>query len=207
MSVNRKCVQCGKIFTLNDSEIDFYNSKNLSLPKRCKACREINKGKKAGYNRYTKRTKASEKVSAPTASVVGFLVLFLLLKLNIPVTTAFIVSLVSAVVSAVLIYLFAGRKIEIEEFDTAPYTYTFYDTASMVAHYVKHGKEVGCDSMENYLYKANSVIENPKALKKIQKEDGDTAYFYPPTGDFAVVAKAGYIRTYFRADLHYFNKR
>ena len=51
MSVTRKCVQCGKIFTLNDSEIDFYNSKNLDLPKRCKTCREINKGKKAEYKR------------------------------------------------------------------------------------------------------------------------------------------------------------
>lgn len=207
MSVTRKCVQCGKIFTLNDSEIDFYNSKNLDLPKRCKTCREINKGKKAEYKRYTKRTKVSEKVSTPTGSVVGFFLLFLLLEMGIPVTTAFVVSLVSAMVSAVLIYLFAGRKIEIQEFDTAPYTYTFYDTASMVSHYVKHGKEVGCDSMENYLYKANAVIENPKALKKIQQTDGDTAYFYPPTGDFAVVAKAGYIRTYFKADSHYFNKQ
>lgn len=207
MSLNRVCVQCGKRFTLSDNEIDFYNSKNLDLPKRCKTCREINKGKKAEYKRYTKRTKVSEKVSTPTGSVVGFFLLFLLLEMGIPVTTAFVVSLVSAMVSAVLIYLFAGRKIEIQEFDTAPYTYTFYDTASMVSHYVKHGKEVGCDSMENYLYKANAVIENPKALKKIQQTDGDTAYFYPPTGDFAVVAKAGYIRTYFKADLHYFNKQ
>ncbi len=207
MSVTRKCVQCGKIFTLNDSEIDFYNSKNLDLPKRCKTCREINKGKKAEYKRYTKRTKVSEKVSTPTGTVIGFIVLFLLLEINVPVTASFVVSLVSAMVSAVLIYLFAGRKIQIEEFDTTPYTYTFYDTASMVSHYVKHGKEVGCDSMENYLCKANSVIKNPKALKKIQKTDGDTAYFYPPAGDFAVVAKAGYIRTYFKADLHYFNKQ
>lgn len=207
MSLNRVCVQCDKHFTLSDSEIDFYNSKNLDLPKRCKICREINKGKKAEYKRYIKRTKVSEKVSTPTGSVVGFFLLFLLLEMGIPVTTAFVVSLVSAMVSAVLIYLFAGRKIEIQEFDTAPYTYTFYDTASMVSHYVKHGKEVGCDSMENYLYKANAVIENPKALKKIQQTDGDTAYFYPPTGDFAVVAKAGYIRTYFKADLHYFNKQ
>ena len=207
MSLNRVCVQCGKRFTLSDNEIDFYNSKNLDLPKRGKTCREINKGKKAEYKRYTKRTKVSEKVSTPTGSVVGFFLLFLLLEMGIPVTTAFVVSLVSAMVSAVLIYLLAGRKIEIQEFDTAPYTYTFYDTASMVSHYVKHGKEVGCDSMENYLYKANAVIENPKALKKIQQTDGDTAYFYPPTGDFAVVAKAGYIRTYFKADLHYFNKQ
>lgn len=35
----QKCVSCGKQFTLTDREIDFYNSKNLDLPKRCKTCR------------------------------------------------------------------------------------------------------------------------------------------------------------------------
>lgn len=35
----QKCVSCGKKFTLTDREIDFYNSKNLDLPKRCKTCR------------------------------------------------------------------------------------------------------------------------------------------------------------------------
>lgn len=39
------CVQCGKSFELNDSEIDFYRKKNLHLPKRCKDCRQKNKQK------------------------------------------------------------------------------------------------------------------------------------------------------------------
>ena len=34
-----KCVSCGKQFTLTDSEISFYNNKNLNLPKRCEECR------------------------------------------------------------------------------------------------------------------------------------------------------------------------
>ena len=37
------CKQCGKEFELSNSEIDFYKSKNLELPKRCKECRELNK--------------------------------------------------------------------------------------------------------------------------------------------------------------------
>lgn len=36
----KKCVDCGKTFTLSDSELDFYKRKELSEPKRCKACRE-----------------------------------------------------------------------------------------------------------------------------------------------------------------------
>ncbi len=38
----KKCVQCGKIFTITDSEKRFYESRNLNFPKRCKGCREIN---------------------------------------------------------------------------------------------------------------------------------------------------------------------
>ena len=34
--MKRICKQCGKEFELSQSEINFYNSKNLSLPKRCK---------------------------------------------------------------------------------------------------------------------------------------------------------------------------
>lgn len=37
------CKQCGKEFELNPSEIEFYQKKNLALPKRCKECRELNK--------------------------------------------------------------------------------------------------------------------------------------------------------------------
>lgn len=36
----QKCVSCGKVFTLTDSEIAFYNNKGLNLPKRCEGCRK-----------------------------------------------------------------------------------------------------------------------------------------------------------------------
>ncbi len=39
------CVQCGKKFELTDGEIDFYRSKGLDLPKRCKDCRNKNSKK------------------------------------------------------------------------------------------------------------------------------------------------------------------
>ena len=37
------CVQCGKKFELSEAEKDFYEEKNLSLPKRCKECRKRNR--------------------------------------------------------------------------------------------------------------------------------------------------------------------
>lgn len=44
--LKRTCVQCGKEFEMNQSEINFYKKKKLSLPKRCKECREMNKSAK-----------------------------------------------------------------------------------------------------------------------------------------------------------------
>lgn len=56
--IERKCVQCGKKFFIEDSEIEFFNKKNLSLPKRCKECRTKNrnneKKKDNNINKYNK---------------------------------------------------------------------------------------------------------------------------------------------------------
>ena len=41
--MKRNCKDCGKVFELSDSEIQFYKSKNLELPKRCSSCREKNR--------------------------------------------------------------------------------------------------------------------------------------------------------------------
>ncbi len=44
--MKRKCVQCGKDFFLAKSELDFYKSRKLAYPKRCKECRAENKNRK-----------------------------------------------------------------------------------------------------------------------------------------------------------------
>lgn len=210
MSEKRVCVQCGKQFVLSDSEVSFYQSKNLSLPKRCKTCREMNKAKKTNqsfeYKNYTvKRHVNNRKSFAFKIIIIAAVFLAAIFNLEfIPNSSAVIVCVAS--LSAILFLLLFGRSIYIEEFDTTPYKYTFYDTNAMVSHYVKHGEQVSCKSMEDYLLKANLVILNPSSLKRIQK-DGDIAYFCNKTGEFVVVAKAGYIRTYFKADMCYFNKQ
>lgn len=49
--MKRTCIQCGKEFELSNSEIGFYKKRKLSLPKRCKECRDKNKkGKQDGSN-------------------------------------------------------------------------------------------------------------------------------------------------------------
>lgn len=58
------CKQCGKEFELPESEISFYKSKGLELPKRCKSCREKNKG-------YSDPTGQQQKSGTPSSGTGG----------------------------------------------------------------------------------------------------------------------------------------
>lgn len=212
--MTQKCVQCEKRFTITDSEIKFYKSKNLHLPKRCKQCREANKTSKGvqqkkhtpkAYNSYyAKKPVSRERIQTMLlAFIVAFGALF-------SAANPIIKFLIFAVVGGYLTILVIdslSKKVFIQEFDTSVYKYTFYNTDSMVEHYVKHGKETHCDSMENYLYKANLVITDKASVSKRQKKDNDLVYYNKRTNEFVVVAKAGYIRTYYIASEKYYNKQ
>ena len=51
--IKRTCKQCGKDFTLTDSEVNFYKSKDLDIPKRCSECRKKNKDNNNNVNKDT----------------------------------------------------------------------------------------------------------------------------------------------------------
>ena len=125
------------------------------------------------------------------------------------IDSTFAIAAGSATLFSLIKYILSlGKsKVFIQEFDTSIYKYTFYDTNSMVKHYVKHGKQTNCSSMEDYLYKANMVIVDKKSLTKEQKKDGDRIYYNNRTKEFVVIAKAGYVRTYFIASDKYYEKQ
>lgn len=201
--MNKKCVQCGKVFSLSDSELEFFKSKNLSIPKRCRECREQNKtGKHHEYKSYYV-DKASKNDLALAVITTTITIALILLK----VQYIWIFTGIAAIKFLFSFLLGKLNRVYIQEFDTSIYKYTFYDTHSMAKHYVKHGKETGCRSMEGYLYKTNLVILNKGNLSKSQKKDGDTIYYNPATKEFVVIAKAGYVRTYFIASDKYYNKQ
>lgn len=43
----RDCVDCGTVFELTDGERAWFVSKGMSVPRRCRACREIRRAEKA----------------------------------------------------------------------------------------------------------------------------------------------------------------
>ena len=55
------CKQCGKEFEITEREAEFFLSKGMKLPKRCKECRSANKKKKEnGFDASTYRTRLTK---------------------------------------------------------------------------------------------------------------------------------------------------
>lgn len=88
-------------------------------------------------------------------------------------------------------------------------TYKFRNKNLLNQHYEKHGRDMGFKSAEEYEKAAAAVPNNPAALHKTEKEDGDDVYYIESTNEFVVVSTDGYIRTYFNPDrgIDYFNKQ
>lgn len=78
--------------------------------------------------------------------------------------------------------------------------YYFRNQKLLNQHYEKHGIEMGFDSAESYEKAASDVINNPDALTKTEKEDGDFVYYVEATNEFVILSNDGYIRTYFLPD-------
>lgn len=216
--MKRTCKQCGKEFILTQSEIDFYKSKNLSLPKRCKECREQNKKSTSGGNKNNKLEKEQEKqedyssyvykpkkkktgrvkksiVTGAAVVVLGLGGFFAKDQINQPVETPVAVEQVD---SGYLIE--EPAQVTVEETAPVQTAYRFKSNKLLNEHYEKHGKDMGFASAEDYQAAASAVVNNPNALHKLEKEDGDDVYYVEATNEFVVVSTQGYIRTYFYPD-------
>ncbi len=205
--MNRKCVQCGKDFVLTDSEISFYKEKGLSLPKRCKACRDANRKTKAGMNygntekNYNKDitvdTKTSRKSKPRAQSNIKFYLMVALL--------------VALVIGGITLFSdnFSNNSTPAPTYESvSQYKYNFASEERLVEHFNKHGAEFGYTSKEAYLQGANNVIQNPNAKRKTEAEDGDYVYYVQSSNEIVFVSPNGIIRTYFRPTdgIAYFNR-
>ena len=88
-------------------------------------------------------------------------------------------------------------------------SYYFRSSKLLEQHFEKHGKEMGFSSAKDYEKAASDVINNPKALNKTEKEDGDYVYYIEETNEFVILSTDGYIRTYFypSAGKKYYDKQ
>ena len=87
--------------------------------------------------------------------------------------------------------------------DGTEIVYNFRYEAYLEQHFEKHKEDTGCKTAEEYLLRANAVIENPRSLVGTEKpanedDGGDTVYYLEETNEIVFVSEDGYIRTYFK---------
>lgn len=221
--MKRTCKDCGKEFELANSEIKFYKSKGLNLPKRCKECRARNKSERAQTSDTApQRSKAVRHVNPtrstsydkPVKGKKGSVLLFLIAIVLVAVVYFFFCngdnssdnSIADSASSGDIISS-ADDSLTLEE-NTEP-LYSFRNDQLLDEHYEKHGIEMGFESAAEYEAAASAVVENPNALYKTEAEDGDGVYFLDETNEFVILSTDGYIRTYYYADggIDYFNRQ
>lgn len=116
------------------------------------------------------------------------------------------IMLLTIAVIAVLLIVFAvvtsgGQPDDPVDPGNADYVnYTFRNAKLLSEHFEKHGIEMGFGSEEEYEKAASDVANDPEALHKLEKEDGDDVYYLEETNEFVVISTDGFIRTYFCPD-------
>ena len=202
--IKRICKQCGKEFTLNDSEIKFYKEKNLDLPKRCSECRKENKNNKDDLNNtYNKNLKSNNsnidnnskdiynslknnenknnknKTTLGSIVAAGLIVLFLIISkffnIDLDWNTIF------------------NNQQSTQQQNTK--SLEFRNDKLWEEHFLKHGNEFGYSTKEEYLKGANEVINSQYSLHKLEAEDNDEIYYDEDKNEIVFVSSDGYIRT------------
>lgn len=205
--IKRKCKQCGKEFVLSDSEIKFFNDRNLELPKRCSECRKENKNNNKEYNidssksekinnnykdnSYNNYKNKGNKKTFRNIIAMGLVIIVLLLgKLfNIDINWQEIRTNFGS----------QENNVSLE----------FRNETMWEEHFEKHGSEFGYKSKEEYLKGANEVINSSTSKHKIEAEDGDEIYYNEEKNEIVFVSTDGYIRTYFKPNdgINYYNRQ
>lgn len=67
------CKQCGKEFEITESEAEFFRSKGLNLPKRCKECRNANKNSSSEKKTGNEKTSSMPAVGYSAPSYSGWI--------------------------------------------------------------------------------------------------------------------------------------
>lgn len=204
--IKRKCKQCGKEFVLSDSEIKFFNDKNLELPKRCSECRKENKNNNKEYNIENSK---SEKINNNKDNIHK--------NYKSDSKKKTFRNIIAA--GLVLIVLLLGKLFNIDinwqeirtNFGTQENNVLleFRNETLWEDHFEKHGSEFGYKSKEEYLKGANEVINSSTSKHKTEAEDGDEIYYDEEKNEIVFVSTDGYIRTYFKPKdgINYYNRQ
>ena len=202
--IKRICKQCGKEFTLNDSEIKFYKEKNLDLPKRCSECRKENKNNKDDLNNtYNKNLKSNNSNIDNNSKNIYNSLKNNENKNNKNKTTLGSIVAAGLIVLFLIISKFFNIDLDWNKIFNNQQSTQQQNTKSLEfrndklweEHFLKHGNEFGYSTKEEYLKGANEVINSQYSLHKLEAEDNDEIYYDEDKNEIVFVSSDGYIRT------------
>lgn len=207
---NKKCVQCGKEFMLTDSELKFFENRNLNVPKRCKECRGKNNPHQGKID--TNRQPIRKEKSFTIRKIYPFFII-LFIALSILYSNS----------------RNSSRDYQNEQYQNEQYQikqdsilqnsitqdsdvsfrYNFKSEKLLQEHFTKHGGQFEYTTTFQYVSGANEVINSPNALHKTEAEDGDGIYYIQTSNEFVILSTDGYIRTYFKPEdgIAYYNRQ
>lgn len=195
--IKRKCKQCGKEFTMTDSEVKFYNDKGLDLPKRCSECREKNKNTNKNEEEIIKEPDIKDVSHKNGGNKFRNIII---------VALVFLLSFIGQVFNIDFDILNIGDNLQNQEINSA---LEFRNDALWEDHFIKHGSEFGYKTKEEYLAGANKVVSSVNSKHKKEAEDGDDIYYDVTNNEIVFVSEDGYIRTYFKPTngIEYYNRQ
>lgn len=196
--INRTCKQCGKNFIITDSEIEFFKSKGLELPKRCSSCRKKNNSNSnRNINTNIERNEDRGKYNKNKKNIFISIIAGLLVILSVFIGKVFNIDILN---------LWQASSYTNEQNISS---LQFRNEKLLDEHFIKHGNEFGYSTKLEYLEGANRVINSSSSLRKQEGEDGDEIYYDKNSNEIVFVSKDGYIRTYFKPTegIEYYNRQ
>jgi len=117
-------------------------------------------------------------------------------------------------VGALLVFNSCSDRNQAQESSSISQVRTFvlardFAPGQLEAHYNKHKYEFGDISQEEYLNNARLLLNSAPSGDILEKRrsNGDVLHYRVSNSEFAVMARDGRIRTYFKADYKYWLKQ
>ncbi len=173
-----KCVQCEKEFEVSEAEREFYEENGQKIPTCCKSCRKMNRIRKNDAVVPGSRERQQNRRTV-----------------------------IKAVPATVLMLMIAGTFIFLgyvrggQQDNQSPAVLEavmFHSEDELLEKYEKYGRKMEYNSAEEYLAGANSVIRNPEAVHKKDKDNEVDFFYIKDTGDLVTVSADGYIDDFYR---------
>ncbi len=183
------CSQCGKEFELSNSEVSYYVTRDMPLPKRCAECRgEVKKAPKKSSSIEYNSPHGGDDTSFDISQVkTEAKVYHRISPRNVLIVLAVIVVVGIGIGCTAL----NSQKNKV---------HTFINETALENCFFKYGLDMDFDEFEAYEKAASNVVNNKSAQVKESEQTGETYYYIEITNEFVALSQDGFILRYLKPE-------